>query len=198
MVECRFDLSVDRASHGRAQHGSNRCNAINLDIETSGPCGHLHEDASRWLRAEESCMDFIDDREHLDGGAVDVALEHLVERRSAGFDTELQSLQHAPSLLFDRRIQHFAGLRIEWRQVRHVKRVAVTRGNGGGRLPALESSRQWFNTDDLASHVFLLEQGSDVNGAPQAPRANSALRSEPSGDLRSRRSVRPRAPARRA
>lgn len=142
IAQGRVDLCLGLSEPWSSTTRSNRCNAIDLDIETSGPCGHVHENPCRWLGAKETCIDFIDDREHLDGCAADVALKHLVKRRSASLDADLQLLQHASGLLFDWRIQYLAGLRIEWRQARHVKRVAVTRGTEVG---AFQRSSQLDN-----------------------------------------------------
>lgn len=51
-------------------------------------------------------MDRVDSREFLHRGAIDVALQHTLQRRSRGLDTELKLLQHKFGLALDRRVDN--------------------------------------------------------------------------------------------
>ena len=75
-----------------------------------------------------------------------------------------QKYPAALRLLFDRCVEHFAGLRIERRQAGHVKRVAVAGHHGGRCFPAFEPGRQRFDTNDFSSHLMLLQCTKDKRG----------------------------------
>src|SRR5262249_26115019 len=50
---------------------------VDLNIEMSGPRGHVDEDSCRGILGKVAGVNGIDDRELLHRGAVDVALEHV-------------------------------------------------------------------------------------------------------------------------
>jgi len=58
---------------------SNRGDTVDLDVKTAGPCGDVHEDPCRRILGEKAFVDFVDGVE-LDRRAVDIALEHVLQR----------------------------------------------------------------------------------------------------------------------
>src|SRR3569832_710313 len=93
-----------------------RCDAVDLDVEMTRPGRHVDEDPRRRVLRKVSCIDRIDDREFLDRGAVDVALENVIQRRSGDFETQFHLLEHDLGLALDWSIDDLAGRRIEWRK----------------------------------------------------------------------------------
>jgi hypothetical protein len=62
--------------------------AVDLDVEVTGPRRHIHEDASWWILREVPGVDGVDGGEFLDRRAVHVAFEHVLQRRPGRLQAE--------------------------------------------------------------------------------------------------------------
>src|SRR6516225_1765513 len=78
-----------------------RRDAVDFDIETSEPLWHADKNPRRRVFRKIPCVDRVDGGEFFRRGAVDVALEDVVQRGTCGFDAEFQLLHNQLSLPFD-------------------------------------------------------------------------------------------------
>ena len=96
---------------------SDRRDAIDLDIERAGKRGDVKEDADRRLAREKFRINVIEDRKvpRL-GRAIDIALEHIRQRRAGGGEAFLHLRKDDPGLPIKRQPVDLSGSRLEWRQ----------------------------------------------------------------------------------
>lgn len=71
------------------------CNhyAVDLNIEKSGPCRNIDENAGGWIDWKKRRVDCVYLRKVVDGGAVDVALKDAIEIGTGRFEAKLHLLQ---------------------------------------------------------------------------------------------------------
>jgi hypothetical protein len=89
----------------------------------AGPRRHIDENPRRRVFEELARVDRVHGRELVDRGAVDIALQNLVERRSRGLQTKLHLFENELRLPLDRRIDDLAYCRVKWRKAAGNKEV---------------------------------------------------------------------------
>src|SRR5580704_19024094 len=143
---------------GRRPDSFDRRDAIDFDVEAAVPGGDANEDARREVLREVFPIDLIHIAEQFDRRAVDVALQHVVQRRTGRLERPLHLLEYQFSLAFDGAgsLDDLARLRVERRGAAQVERVAVSRDRAGGRLVLPEQARERLDVDDFSLHRFLL------------------------------------------
>jgi NAD(P)-dependent dehydrogenase (short-subunit alcohol dehydrogenase family) len=87
-----------------------RGDAVDFDVEGTGPVGDVDKDAGGRIGGEEFGVDGINGREVVDGGTVDVAFEDVVEVGAGSFEATLHLLEDELGLAFDGRV--FGGVDI--------------------------------------------------------------------------------------
>jgi hypothetical protein len=116
----------------------NRGDAVGLDVERARPGRDAHEDPGRRVLRKISGVDGIHRRELLDRGAIDVALQDLIEGGTGGLEAQLHLLHNQLRLALDGSLDDLPRLRIEGWEARHINRVAMAGDGRGQRLPALQ------------------------------------------------------------
>src|SRR3979411_2024388 len=103
-------------------------NAIDLDVEVSGPRGNVDEDAGWRVLREEAPVDLVHDSELFHRGAIHIALKDLLQRRSRRLEAKPHLLQHEFGLALDRGIHDLARVRIEGCSSVRARWTGVRRG----------------------------------------------------------------------
>src|SRR5664279_6016047 len=98
---------------------SKRRHAIHLDIERPGPRVNEHEDARRRVFREITVIDGVERRKmRRSRHAIDIALDHLRERRASGFQTVLELSQHKFALSLEGDRLDLAALPVSYTHLR--------------------------------------------------------------------------------
>src|SRR5438876_11965957 len=95
----------------------NHRHAIDFDVEGAGERGHVQEDARWRLVREIARVNVVEDGEvRWLWRAIDVAFEHLRQRRARSLETFLHLRKNDLGLALERQAFDLAGAGLEWRQ----------------------------------------------------------------------------------
>src|SRR6202012_5394162 len=119
------------------------------------PCRNADEDPCRRVLREIPGIDRVDRGKLLDRRAVDIAFQHLLERRARRLEAELHLFEHELGLALERCVDDLTGCRIEGWKPRNVERVAMLGHGRRGRVLTFQPSRSRFAANNLSAHGYL-------------------------------------------
>src|SRR5580698_1737695 len=118
--------------------GSDRGDAIDLDVEVTRPRHDTHEHPGGGIPREIAGVNRIHRREFIDGRAIDGALQNVIEGRARRLEAELHLFHDQLGLTLQRRVYDLAGGRIERGEAGDVECVAMAGHSRSGGLPLLQ------------------------------------------------------------